>query len=358
MALRLGLRSDRSSEESQESEHGKHGEHGEHGEVLKDPVHSAALTAWTTSTKDADVDWIQAWRASASDPVQTLRALADTCQNQEGRLQEEVTSLDRQLSEAYAPLQKEPYHLYGIWVHQGQEAEARSGHYVAFLKDWRKNRWMRFSDSSVQVATWEEVRKAALGGDCGEGEGGTSPQNAQSGAQNVRSKSRSSAYVLVYMEAGLAESQQKEPDAAGDLVRLIPAELLEEIQTDNRALQNERGSWQEQVKVRELRQHAQAIFQEYAMLLHRWEPKKRLGDASGNPHSQDPNHRKQLNDPVPWMQALSIELSAQHRLSGSCWVLSRWGRAARAARTARLYVGIVGAFSLPPVSFMVGNTQL
>ena len=28
-------------------------------------------------------------------------------------------------------------------------------------------------------------------------------------------------------------------------------------------------------------------------------PKKSLGDASGNPHSQDANHRRQLNDPVP-----------------------------------------------------------
>ena len=44
------------------------------------------------------------------------------------------------------------------------------------------------------------------------------------------------------------------------------------------------------------------------MLLHHWEPKKPLGDASGNPHSQDPNHRRQLNDPVPWFNDFSTVL--------------------------------------------------
>ncbi|CAE7028626.1 USP25 [Symbiodinium sp. CCMP2456] len=250
-------------------------------EPNSDPVHCAALTARSKQAgEDAQLAWIEACQASEV-PVQTLRALADECQRQEERLQEEICSLDQELLEAYSALQKEPYHLFGIWVHQGQQAEARAGHYVAFLKDWRQDRWLRFSDSFVSTVSWEEVRRAALGGE---------GQNDVAGTQ---AKSRSSAYVLVYMEAKLAESQQ---DADKDIE--IPGELLEEIQKDNRALENERGSWEEQVKVRELRQHAQAIFQEYAMLLHHWEPKKPLGDASGNPHSQDPNHRKQLNDPA------------------------------------------------------------
>eukprot|EP00439_Symbiodinium_sp_Y106_P082703 s1430_g22.t1 len=250
-----------------------------------DPVHCAALTALRSKQagEDAQLAWIEACQASEV-PVQTLRALADECQRQEERLQEEICSLDQELLEAYSALQKEPYHLFGIWVHQGQQAEARSGHYVAFLKDWRQDRWLRFSDSFVSTVSWEEVRRAALGG---EGQGDVA------GTTGAQAKSRSSAYVLVYMEAKLAESQQ---NADKDIE--IPGELLEEIQKDNRALQNERGSWEEQVKVRELRQHAQAIFQEYAMLLHHWEPKKPLGDASGNPHSQDPNHRRQLNDPA------------------------------------------------------------
>ena len=200
-----------------------------------DPVHCAALTALRSKQagEDAQLAWIEACQASEV-PVQTLRALADECQRQEERLQEEICSLDQELLEAYSALQKEPYHLFGIWVHQGQQAEARSGHYVAFLKDWRQDRWLRFSDSFVSTVSWEEVRRAALGG---EGQGDVA------GTTGAQAKSRSSAYVLVYMEAKLAESQQ---NADKDIE--IPGELLEEIQKDNRALQNERGSWEEQVK--------------------------------------------------------------------------------------------------------------
>ena len=256
--------------------------------LKSEPTQSSSFdpdSALIASRMDAnsETDWIQTLQTSdPAQTVQTLRALADACQNQEERLQGELASLERQLCEAYSKdLQKQPYYLFGIWVHQGQQAEAKAGHYVAFLKDWREDRWMRFSDSFVSIVSWDEVRAAALGG-----ETWNDGQNA---------KSRSSAYVLVYMEAALAESQQRECAAADEI---IPAELLEEIKTDNRALQNERGSWQEQVKVRELCQHAQAIFQEYGGHLHHWNQKKPMGDASGNPHSQDPNHRKQLNDPV------------------------------------------------------------
>ena len=35
---------------------------------------------------------------------------------------------------------------------------------VSPRKDWREDRWMRFSDSFVSIVSWEEVRKAALGG--------------------------------------------------------------------------------------------------------------------------------------------------------------------------------------------------
>jgi hypothetical protein len=46
----------------------------------------------------------------------------------------------------------------------------------------------------------------------------------------------------------------------------------------------------------ELRQHAEAIFQDYAGLLYKWEPLKKTGDRNGNPH--DPNMRKFLHDPA------------------------------------------------------------
>lgn len=227
---------------------------------------------------------------SATLPAVTLlRSLAEACRTQEEHLESEKKRLQKELSEAYHAVGQSEYQLFGIWVHQGQDA--RSGHYLAFLKDWREDRWMRFSDSSVSFVTWEEVRSAAVGA-----ADRTSDRTAEKAEKAEKSeKSSSSAYVLVYMEASLVRAHDAQACQEKNLP--ISSELYEEIQADNIVLQNERGSWEQQVKTRELRQHAQAIFQHYAGLLHRWEPRKQLGDAAGNPH--DPNHRKMLNDPVP-----------------------------------------------------------
>lgn len=209
--------------------------------------------------------------------VTLLRSLAEACRRQEAHLESEKQRIEKELSEAYVGIQgdgESEYKLFGIWVHQGQDA--RSGHYLAFIKDWKakdEDRWMRFSDSFVSFVSWEEVRSAAIG------------------SGEARSGTASSAYVLVYMEASLAAQAGTHQE-----LELIST-LYEEIEADNKVLQNERGSWEEQVKARELRQHAQGIFQDYAGLLHRWEPQKQQGDAGGNPH--EPSHRKMLNDPVP-----------------------------------------------------------
>ncbi len=244
--------------------------------------------------------------------VSLLRSLAEACGRQEEQLQSEKLRIEKELSEAYNGIGQSEYQLFGIWVHQGHDA--RSGHYLAFLKD-REDCWMRFSDSFVSFVTWEEVKCAAIG----------ASEDRKSGA------SKSSAYVLVYMESSLARAQAE----AGEKDPAISASaLFEEIQADNKVLQTERGTWEEQVKARELRQHAQAIFQAYAGLLHRWEPRKQMGDAAGNPH--DPNHRKMLNDPVPrqltsalfllfflvfcWWLAVAPYLSSTQKPSNICFM--------------------------------------
>ncbi|CAK8994463.1 unnamed protein product [Durusdinium trenchii] len=227
--------------------------------------------------------------------LKALRCLAELCESQEEHLVREQLRVQKELSEAYEShgLQKEGYELYAIWVHQG---EARSGHYLAFLRDWRQDRWVRFSDSFVSIVTWEEVQTVALGG-----------------------TSRSSAYVslavlsdifvaslpsvLVYMEASLVKLEAASEEGEIDLIALPSlVSLLKEINVDNQLLEDERGSWEEQLKGRELKHHAQAIFQHYAGLLHTWEPQKHRGDSGGNPH--DASHRKILNDPA----LISLEL--------------------------------------------------
>jgi len=249
---------------------------------------------------------------SSEPALQLLRALGSACQSRKARLEEELENLREQLRAAYDPLSTRPYELFAIWVHQGHEA--KSGHYLAYLKDWRRDRWVRFSDSQVSVVPWELVKAAALGS-----------------CEAKANGSSSAAYVLVYMEAALAQAQrfagdketiaEESPESVGQpdgntegeakagastdelqkasearAVELMPPRLLRDIHSDNVVLRREAGSWEEQLVQRGLRRHAEAVFQHYAGLMHRWEPQKRIGDAAGNPH--DTSGRKQLNDPA------------------------------------------------------------
>lgn len=205
--------------------------------------------------------------------AQLLRGVRDSCRAQAAGLRGRLEELAAEASGAYRELEDSPYELYAIWVHQGI---AGSGHYLAYLRDWRHDRWIRFDDASVSVVPWADVRAAAVG---------------QEG-------SNTSAYVLVYMERGLAAAQgraESEKPSAGPEAAL-PPDLLEDIRRDNEELKVELGRREERMADQLLRRHAEAIFQHYAGLLHQWEPLKRLGDAAGSPHDQ--KARKYLNDPA------------------------------------------------------------
>merc|ERR1719215_2056014 len=99
------------------------------------------------------------------------------------------------------------------------------------------------------------------------------------------------------MEASLAAEQRKQRDPAVTLqeaTALIPPELQRDIANDNEALKVEQAQREVRLAEEKLRHHAEAIFQHYAVLVHKWEPLKRTGDASGNPH--DPQGQKYLHD--------------------------------------------------------------
>jgi len=111
--------------------------------------------------------------------------------------------------------------------------------------------------------------------------------------------SNTSAYILVYVQAGFVQEheQPRDEDAArASAERALPPQLLREIRLDNEALRKEQLQREALLADKELRRHAEAIFQYYAGLLHQWEPLKRTGDGMGNPH--DNSSRKHLNDPA------------------------------------------------------------
>lgn len=219
--------------------------------------------------------------------ARVLRALRDACQEQVRGLSEELETLTSEISGAYSAFQSLPYELYAIWVHSGI---AGSGHYLAYVRDWQHQRWVRFDDAVVSVVPWEDLRSAAIG---------------QSG-------SHTSAYVLVYVERALALQEGRkrpEEEVLSTAESLLPPGLTEEIRRDNEALQSEQVVREARMAEQELRRHAEAVFQHYAGLVHRWEPLKRHGDQAGNPHDQ--KVRKTLNDPA----LLRFELFLYRRYS-------------------------------------------
>jgi len=206
--------------------------------------------------------------------VQLLRGVRDSCRAQSSQLHEELARLGAEIEGAYEGLRQHPYELYAIWVHQGI---AGSGHYLAYLRDWQNDRWIRFDDALVSVVAWEDVRAAAVG----------------------REGSNTSAYVLVYVEGQLATEQARPRDQAAALRLLegmLPPQLLQEIRSDNEVVREEQAQREGRLAEQELRCHAEAIFQHYAGLVHRWAPLKRIGDNRGDPH--DPVARNNLNDPA------------------------------------------------------------
>lgn len=233
------------------------------------------------------IDLVSDVQRGVHSAVQLLRGLQASCLAQENMLIQEINRLNTEAADAYQDLRQFPYDLHAIWVHQGI---AGSGHYWAYVRDWSNSRWIRYDDSVVSVVTWDDVWRAAVGED----------------------GSNTSAYVLVYLDQELAVRQSQPSDRAAALKAAeaaLPKELLVEIQVDNGRLEEERAQQDAMMAEQELRQHAEAIFQHYAGLIHKWEPQKKTQDKCGNPH--DPAMRKQLQDSA----LLSFELFL-YRLHG------------------------------------------
>lgn len=211
-------------------------------------------------------------RTAASGAVGLLRGIRDACHKETSRLRDELHRLAAEIGDAHKDLRRHPYHLHAIWVHQGI---AGSGHYWAYLRDWQHDRWIRVDDALVSVVEWEDVRAAAVG----------------------QELANTSAYVLVYVDEHMVAQQARSRDRATEMSMVepsIPEQLLSEIRQDNVNLEQERARRQEWLADESLRQHAEAIFQHYAGLIHQWSTIKRLHDTVGSPH--DPTARKFLHD--------------------------------------------------------------
>lgn len=243
-------------------------------------------------------------RSSAAGAASLLRGLRASCERRVQSLRADIGRLELEMESAYTGLRAQAYELHAIWLHSGI---AGSGHYLAYVRDRRRQRWYRLNDVQVAVVSWDDVRMAAVN----------------------REGSSTSAYVLVYIEAqeeaatasapsaprtAVEGGEADAPTAGGDAApaqdalvaeeeaevlreasRTAPREVLEEILRDNVAFRSEQRMREVLLADRELKCHAEAIFQHYAGLVHtEWEPLKRVGDSAGSAY--DTTGRKFLQD--------------------------------------------------------------
>ena len=90
-----------------------------------------------------------------------LTTYANGVQQQISQMEQQVEALNSKISKAYSHMNKHPYYLHAISIHDGN---AYSGHYYAFIKDKFNKKWRKFNDIRVSEANEEDVYKEANGG--------------------------------------------------------------------------------------------------------------------------------------------------------------------------------------------------
>lgn len=95
--------------------------------------------------------------------VELLKNYQGQLTNQLTEMQNKVKALEQEINKSYAigDMQKKPFHLHSICVHDGN---ANSGHYYTFIYDRYQKIWRKFNDIRVTECTEEDVFKEAEGG--------------------------------------------------------------------------------------------------------------------------------------------------------------------------------------------------
>ncbi|KAI0227169.1 Ubiquitin carboxyl-terminal hydrolase 25 [Lamellibrachia satsuma] len=122
-------------------------------------------------------------------------------------------------------LRKYPYQLHAVLVHEGQ---AVSGHYWAYIKSRRHDKWLKFNDITVTDATWEELQRESIGG-----------------------YHNTSAYCLMYVDNN--NEQLLDDSDLGELkvaLDMLPRELQKYVTEDNSKFEREMCDWDEEVQRR------------------------------------------------------------------------------------------------------------
>ncbi|NWX43037.1 UBP28 hydrolase, partial [Steatornis caripensis] len=160
--------------------------------------------------------------------VQTcLQRWRDEIEQDVQELKESITRVNLSIDQMYCDplLQRVPYRLHAVLVHEGQ---ANAGHYWAYIYDQPRKSWLKYNDISVTESSWEELERDSFGG----------LKNA-------------SAYCLMYISDKVSRFVADEDDGSEGArlqkeVEALPAELRQYIQEDNWRLEQEAEEWEEE----------------------------------------------------------------------------------------------------------------
>lgn len=94
------------------------------------------------------------------DGVKYLKTLELYVQQLVSHLTERINEIDEEISKKYDVINKTPYVLHSILVHEGIES---FGHYFALIKDYNLDIWRKYNDSIVTLVPEEEVNKIVSG---------------------------------------------------------------------------------------------------------------------------------------------------------------------------------------------------
>ncbi len=104
------------------------------------------------------------------------------------RLNATIEDVDNRVSGMYneSELNQLEYQLHAVMVHEGS---VNTGHYWAYIRDSRRNVWLKFNDNSVGEVSWDELQRESVGG-----------------------HSNASAYSLVYLRTSKSEMLMNSSD--------------------------------------------------------------------------------------------------------------------------------------------------
>jgi len=137
-------------------------------------------------------------------------------------VEEEIANLNKALqdiSAAIAVMYEEPclrqrgYRLHAVMVHEG---DVNQGHYWAYVNHKQRGCWLKFNDNTVSQATWEEIKKEAVGG-----------------------RASTSAYSCVYVDI-------ERGDLMDQVTPPLPSDLDLFIMEDNKSFASEIVKWDEE----------------------------------------------------------------------------------------------------------------